>query len=46
MNLDGLMGSITLENVSEELYDYLYLGQWLHVGKGCVFGLGQYNLIA
>ena len=46
MNLDGLMGLITLENVSEELYVYLYLGQWLHVGKGCVFGLGQYNLIA
>ena len=46
MNLDGLMGSITLENVSERLFYYLYLGQWLHVGKGCVFGLGQYTLKA
>ncbi|MFC2998157.1 CRISPR system precrRNA processing endoribonuclease RAMP protein Cas6 [Acinetobacter sichuanensis] len=44
MNLDGLMGSITLENLSPRLYYYLYLGQWLHVGKGCVFGLGQYTL--
>ena len=44
MNLDGLMGSITLENVSERLFYYLYLGQWIHVGKGCVFGLGQYTL--
>lgn len=46
MNLDGLMGSIHLENVSERLFYYLYLGQWLHVGKGCVFGLGQYTLKA
>lgn len=46
MNLDGLMGSVHLNNVSERLFYYLYLGQWLHVGKGCVFGLGQYTLKA
>lgn len=46
MNLDGLMGSIQLDKVSESLFYYLYLGQWLHVGKGCVFGLGQYTLKA
>lgn len=44
MNLDGLRGDIELQNISDELYYYLYLGQWLHVGKGCVFGLGQYTL--
>lgn len=44
MNLDGLMGTIYLNNISPQLYYYLYLGQWLHVGKGCVFGLGQYVL--
>lgn len=42
MNLDGLMGVVYLENISPRLFYYLYLGQWLHVGKGCVFGLGQY----
>ncbi len=44
MNLDGLMGAVYLENISPRLFYYLYLGQWLHVGKGCVFGLGQYVL--
>ena len=44
MDLDGLMGKISLHNVSDELFNYLYLGQWLHAGKGCVFGLGHYQL--
>lgn len=44
MDLDGLRGTIELTGLSDELYYYLYLGQWLHTGKGCVFGLGQYSL--
>lgn len=44
IRLDGLIGQIQLENVSERLFYYLYLGQWLHVGKGGVFGLGQYTM--
>lgn len=44
MDMDGLIGTVSLENVTEELFHYLYLGQWLHTGKGCVFGLGQYIL--
>lgn len=44
MNLDGLMGTVQLDYISERLFYYLYLGQWLHVGKGCVFGLGHYTL--
>lgn len=41
---DGLMGQIELSGVTDELYQLLYLGQWLHVGKGNVFGLGQYQI--
>lgn len=44
MQMDGLLGEIQLYHVSAELAKILYLGQWLHVGKGCVFGLGQYTL--
>lgn len=45
MAMDGLLGEVTLTQLSEPLADLIYLGQWLHVGKGSVFGLGQYNLI-
>lgn len=44
MNLDGLMGTVRIHHINEQLLHYLYLGQWLHVGKGCVFGLGHYVL--
>ena len=43
MDLGGLVGHFSLSNISDELWAYLYLGQWLHVGKNCVFGLGQYQ---
>ena len=44
MQMDGLLGEIKLNHVSDQLAEILYLGQWLHVGKGSVFGLGQYVL--
>lgn len=44
MHLDGLMGTVRIHHINEQLLHYLYLGQWLHVGKGCVFGLGHYVL--
>jgi len=44
MQMDGLLGQVTLHQVSNQLADILYLGQWLHVGKGSIFGLGQYVL--
>lgn len=44
MTLDGFMGRVRIHHINEQLLHYLYLGQWLHVGKGCVFGLGHYVL--
>lgn len=45
MPLGGLLGSITLHCVSDELWQLIYLGQWLHVGKNTVFGLGHYRVV-
>ena len=35
---------INLQN-HQELWEYLYLGQWLNVGKNASMGFGQYQLI-
>lgn len=45
MNMGGLVGhfEISLEDIGF-LWPCLVLGQWTHVGKGCVFGLGKYVL--
>ncbi len=42
---DGLFGCMEFYHVSDELYQVLHLGQWLHVGKGGVFGLGAYRIL-
>lgn len=42
---DGLLGCMEFYHVSDELYQVLHLGQWLHVGKGGVFGLGAYRIL-
>ncbi len=45
MTLGGLVGNFSLVSVPPELLPFIYLGQWLHVGKGCSFGLGKYQWI-
>lgn len=45
MKLSGLTGHILLENVSDVLLPFIYFGQWLHVGKNSVFGLGHYQMV-
>lgn len=43
--MDGLTGSLLLEGEAlGELWPYLWVGQWLGVGKGTVMGLGQYRI--
>lgn len=42
--LGGLMGRWELQGDLAPFWPFLYLGQWLHVGKNCSFGLGRYQL--
>lgn len=44
MKLTAVLGHIQLTGISSELYPWLVLGQYLHLGKNSVFGLGQYHL--
>lgn len=44
MDLGGVIGSWTLEGNLEPFLPFLHLGQWLHLGKETVFGLGGYTL--
>ena len=42
--LDGLLGVLRLHGNLSAFEPLLHLGQWLHVGKETVFGLGRYTL--
>lgn len=43
IKLGGLLGSWYLKNVPPELLRFIYVGQWLHLGKETAFGLGKYT---
>ena len=46
VNISGLTGQVTFASQDwQALWPFLSLGQWLHVGKGAVMGLGRYRLI-
>ena len=40
----GVMGAMTLNHVTEELWPYLAIGEWTHVGKGAAMGQGKYEV--
>ncbi len=46
--MGGVVGSVTYEaptaNVLAPYWPLLRAGQWVHVGKGCVMGLGKYRI--
>ena len=43
----GCWARIVLESQGlEAVWPHLWAGQWLHVGKGAMMGLGQYALEA
>jgi len=44
MSIGGLLGSVVLANVSPEMIGMLKLGRYLHTGKQCTFGNGEYVL--
>lgn len=45
MTLGGLVGRVYLTDIPDEIWPYLYLGQWLHAGKNGIFGLGHYQIV-
>lgn len=45
IRLGGVIGDFRLFEVPAELLAFLYLGQWMHLGKSAVFGLGKYELL-
>ena len=45
MSMGGLVGSATVDMQGmEDFWPYLWLGQWIHVGKGTSMGMGAYSL--
>jgi hypothetical protein len=45
MELGGVTGHWLLREVPAPLLPFLYVGQWLHVGKETSFGLGSYQVV-
>lgn len=43
--LGGLVGEFQLNGDLEPLWPWLWTGQWIHVGKSAVMGLGRYRLV-
>lgn len=46
MKLGGIMGESVWRDVPREWAALLHIGQWLHIGKETVFGLGGYRVQA
>ncbi|MCP5197790.1 MAG: CRISPR system precrRNA processing endoribonuclease RAMP protein Cas6 [Gammaproteobacteria bacterium] len=45
VKMGGLVGEIELSGLNlEPFWPYLWLGQWIHAGKGAVMGLGRYQI--
>jgi len=45
MTLGGVVGTWTLRGDLAPLLPWLWLGQWLHVGKNATMGMGAYRLV-
>jgi len=44
MMLHGIQGSMTLENIPDEMLDVLLAGELMHIGKNTSFGFGRYRI--
>lgn len=42
--MGGIIGSIDIKGDLAPLWPWLWIGQWLHAGKGAVMGLGRYHI--
>jgi len=45
MKLGGLMGTITYSGNIKEFLPLIFLGSYIHIGKGTSFGLGKYEIL-
>lgn len=46
VTMDGLIGTLKFDlSQATELWPYLWIGQWLHIGKGTSMGMGHYTLL-
>lgn len=45
LKMGGFLGDITFEGDLAEFMPFLKLGEYLHIGKGTVFGLGKYEIL-
>ncbi|NJN99775.1 MAG: CRISPR system precrRNA processing endoribonuclease RAMP protein Cas6, partial [Anaerolineales bacterium] len=45
IEMGGLVGRVTYEGDLTEYLPLLALGELIHVGKGTVFGNGQYQIL-
>lgn len=45
LSTGGMIGKITYVGDLDEYYPYIKFGQLLHIGKGCVMGLGKYEVV-
>jgi CRISPR/Cas system endoribonuclease Cas6 (RAMP superfamily) len=43
--MGGFLGDITFEGDLAEFLPVIKLGEFLHVGKGTVYGMGKYEMI-
>jgi len=44
LKMGGFLGEITFEGDLTEFLPFLKLGEYLHIGKGTVYGLGKYEI--
>jgi len=45
LKMGGFLGEITFEGELTEFLSFLKIGEYLHIGKGTVYGLGKYEIV-
>lgn len=44
MKMKGIIGTVEVDEIREEILDYLLAGEILHIGKNTRFGFGKYRI--